>query len=318
MSSTNVVLGNGTLGAAVVRALQGAHRTVRVLSRTPRASRNGVEHVTGDLTDTRTVEQVCADADVVFHCAMPPYHKWITDFEPLHQAILEGVGHAGAPLVWGDNMYGYGRTSAPRTEDTPLTALTRKGRVRVRLAELLWQSHAAGRLKATIVRSADFYGPRATASTAGDLIFEKLLAGKPAQWLGDPDAPHAFTHIDDFAAAMVTLGTSELAWGRSWHAPTLSNITARAFVAEAARQIGTDAGVAVPPRPLLRLLGLFNPGLRATFEMEYERTESFLVDSSLYEETFGVRPTPLSEGISRTIDWYLNEEAHGSGRRGAA
>jgi len=322
MSRAAVVLGNGALGAAVVRALgriePEVRPPVRVVSRTARAQQQGVEYVSRDLTNAQTVGDVCADAEVVFHCAMPPYHKWTTDFEPLHSAILRGAASARVPLVWGDNMYAYGRTAAPRTEETPYATFTRKGRVRARLADQIWEAHGAGHLQATIVRAADFYGPGARLSTAGDFIFEKLLAGKPAQWLGDPDVPHAFTHIDDFASAMVALSRSEVGWGRTWHAPTLSGLTARDFVAEAARQIGADAGITVPPNAVLRLLGLFNPALRATFEMEYERTEPFLVDSALFETTFRRTPTSLASGISQTLKWYRGEAERAVGRRGAA
>ena len=139
---------------------------------------------------------------------------------------------------------------------------------------------------------------------AGDFIFQKALESKPAQWLGDPDAPHSFTHIDDFASALITLSESDLAWGQVWHVPTLSDVTARQFASEVARQAGTETKVTVPPKPILRFLGLFNAPLRETFEMEYERNEPFLVDSSKFERTFNRNAIPLRDGIANTLKWY--------------
>ena len=75
-------------------------------------------------------------------------------------------------------------------------------------------------------------------------------------------------------------------------------------MSEIARQVGTEAKVSVPPKFILRIMGLFNPVLRETFEMEYERTEPFLVDSSKFEKRFDVRPIPLKDGVAQTIEWY--------------
>lgn len=66
-------------------------------------------------------------------------------------------------------------------------------------------AHVAGRVWATIGRGSDFYGAHARQSKAGDYVFARALAGKPAQALGNPDAPRTNTFIDDFAAGLVTL-----------------------------------------------------------------------------------------------------------------
>lgn len=39
-------------------------------------------------------------------------------------------------------------------------------------------------------------------------------------------------------------------------------------------------------------------------EMFYQHTETQIMDSSAFERTFGVRPTPLSDALDATLGWY--------------
>ena len=55
---------------------------------------------------------------------------------------------------------------------------------------------------------------------------------------------------------------------------------------------------------MMRLAGLFVPGARASVEMMYEFTRPFVVDSGRIEGEFGLQPTPVDEGIRRTVAWY--------------
>lgn len=304
MSYKYIVLGTGHLGGAVVRQLKSTGTDLIAVNRFGRRVFDGVETIPADLNNAEEVARVCEGATAVIHCAMPRYDRWTTDFEKLNNGIINGVSKTGAVLAWGDNMYAYGRVSGPRSETTPENAATSKGKVRRELGHQMLEAHRSGKLPVVISRAADFYGPGIRLSTAGDYFFKRVLDGKPAQWLGDPDAPHSFTYIDDFAASIVTLAGAPDSWGQVWHAPTLSGISARDMVTEIARQLGTEARVSVPPRLVLRIIGLFNAQLRETFEMEYERTDPFLVDSSKFEQAFNVKPTELSDAVARTIAWH--------------
>ncbi len=61
--------GTGTLGGLVVPLLRAAGRDVRVLSRHPRESSAGVEHVAADLLTGDGVERAVAGAEIVLHLA---------------------------------------------------------------------------------------------------------------------------------------------------------------------------------------------------------------------------------------------------------
>jgi hypothetical protein len=62
--------------------------------------------------------------------------------------------------------------------------------------------------------------------------------------------------------------------------------------------------VRVAPSWLIRLLGLFNPTLRALAEQLYQSQQPWVVDHSRYASAFGAHPTPHPEAIATTLDWY--------------
>jgi nucleoside-diphosphate-sugar epimerase len=173
---------------------------VRAVSRSGRADLpDDVEVVAANVVEAAEVERACDGAAVVYHCANLPYAKWPELHPPLMDSIIQGAATAEARLVFGDNLYAYGPVDGPLTEDLPLRATGPNGRTRARIAEALLGAHDAGRIRATIGRGTDFFGPHAHLSTVGDRVFARAIEGKPAQVLGDPDVPHTVTYIEDFA-----------------------------------------------------------------------------------------------------------------------
>ena len=61
----------------------------------------------------------------MYHCASPPYAKWLELHPPLMDAIIEGAGAAQARVVFGDNLYAYGPVEGPMTETRPYRATGR-------------------------------------------------------------------------------------------------------------------------------------------------------------------------------------------------
>ena len=50
--------------------------------------------------------------------------------------------------------------------------------------------------------------------------------------------------------------------------------------------------------------GFFIPEAKETVEMMYEFEQPFIVDSSKFESTFGMKATPMREAIKGTVAWY--------------
>jgi len=308
MSQVHVVFGTGPLGRSVMQELLARGRTLRMVSRSGAMAETppGVEVTAGDLYDPTFVRRVTQGASAAYQCAQPHYHEWPQKFPPLQAAILEGLSGTSTRLVLAENLYAYGRQNGvPLSEDFPLAAHTRKGRVRAAMTQAALSAHQDGRLQVAIGRGSDFFGPWATDSSHGDRVFHPALAGKAASFAGNLDAPHTATYIGDFGRALVTLGDRDEALGQAWHVPNdRPTITQREFAAMIFEQLGTEPRVSSVSKGMMRMAGLFIPGARETVEMMYEFEKPFVVNSSQFEATFGVRATPLAQAIAATLDWY--------------
>lgn len=304
----DVVLGTGALGRAVAAELVARGRRVRLVNRSGRldGAPEGAEVRAADLTDPGAARSACAGADTAYLCANVPYTDWPVKWPPLAAGILEGGAQAGVKLVYGDNLYAYGPVDGPLYEDRPAAAIGVKGRVRAGIAARFLDAHRAGRLRVTIGRASDFYGPWATdSSLLGARVIPAALAGGTGQVIGDVDQPHTFTFIRDYARGLATLGASDEALGQTWHVPSAPTTTQRELLG----LVWEAAGAGAPrfraaPGGLVRALGLFSPIMRELAEMLYEWERPYVVDHSKFERAFGAPTTPHREAIRETVAWF--------------
>jgi nucleoside-diphosphate-sugar epimerase len=293
------------LGLAVARHLAAAGMRVRLVNRSGHApAPQGADVVAADATDVVASRKVCEGAAVVYHCATGAYGRWAQFLPPLMNGIIEGASAAGAKLIYGDNLYAYGLVDGPIAEDLPYRPIGPNTRARADVATTLMSAHATGKIRATIGRASDFYGPCARQSTAGDGMFARVVTGKGAQVLGDPDVLHTYTFIDDFAAGLVALAEHDEALGEVWHVPSAETITTRRFVEIIFATLQRPAKLQPAPKLAINLLALFVPAMAAVKETSYQREHPWVVDHSKFARAFGGRPTPHELAISLTLDWF--------------
>jgi nucleoside-diphosphate-sugar epimerase len=306
-SNLHVVVGLGAVGRAVIDELVVRGLPARAVARHSVAGLPaGVEVVEADLTDPAAVRVALAGAVVVYHAASAPYDRWPKLLPPLMHGVIEGAAASRARIVYADNLYAYGAVEGPLTEDLPSRAEGPNGRVRANLADQLMQAHAAGTVWAVIGRASDYYGPRGRQSTAGERLFVPALTGKPAQVLGNPDLPHTFTYLPDFARGLVTLGTHDAALGQIWHVPSAETLSTREFAGLVYEAAGHPSKITVMPSVLLAALALFSPMLRAVEEQQYQRQAPWIVDHSKFAHAFGANVTPHRDAVAATLAWYAN------------
>lgn len=300
--AANVVFGTGPLGLAVARRLASTGASVRLVNRSGKAAApKGAEVVACDATDLAASRRACEGAEVVFHCATGAYGRWAEFLPPLMNGIIEGASAAGARLVYGDNLYAYGPVDGPLREDLPYRPIGPNTRARAEVATTLMDAHAAGKVRATIGRASDFYGPQVHQSKSGDVIFGRALAGKPAQVLGDPDEPHTYTFIDDFAAGLVTLAQREEALGQVWHIPSAETVTTRRFVEMVFAQAGRPVRIRPAPKIAITLMALFSPPMAGVKETMYQSEFPWVVDDGKFVRAFGGLATPHEKAIEQTL-----------------
>ena len=307
VAERQVVLGaGGGIGGAVVRELAARGRQVDAVNRSGQLHvPPGVQVRRGDVTTAAGATKACAGAAVVYHCAQPAYNRWPQEFLPMTRAILEGAAAAGARLVLADNLYMYGPVDRPMTEDLPYAATNPKGRVRAEMAELVLAAHRAGRLRTTIGRASDYYGPGGVKTVNGPAIFANALQGRTARWIGPLDVPHTVSYLPDIARGLATLGEHGEADGQVWHLPAADPVTGRQFLDLVFTQLGRPAKIAGVSRLMQRALRLVNPDLRELGETWYQRDRPFVLDASRFQRTFGpLVPTPHRQAVAATLDWF--------------
>jgi nucleoside-diphosphate-sugar epimerase len=302
----HVVFGAGQVGRALSARLAGLDLAVRVVSRhRPPGLGDEVDWRAGDATDPEAATDAAQGALVIYQCLNAPYTNWPERFPPLQRGVLSAAERNGALLVSLENIYGYGPTGGkPMTEDLPLAATTIKGRTRVAMTQELLDAADAGRVRIAIGRASDFFGAGVTESSLGERVFANAVAGKRADFIGNPDLPHTYSYVPDIAAGLATLGSDERAVGGVWHLPGPETVTTRKLLELVAGEVGHAIGIRSVPKLAVRALGLFNPMMRELVEMSYDFDEPFVLDTTKYQSTFGTDGTPLATAVAATVAWY--------------
>jgi nucleoside-diphosphate-sugar epimerase len=302
----HVVFGTGQVGTALADRLASLGIRVRAVSRNRPAARPGIDWQAADVTDPEAAADAAKGAAVIYQCLNAPYTQWPERFPPLQRGVLAAAERTGALLVSLENLYGYGPTGGkPMTEDLPLAPTTVKGRTRAAMTAELLAAAEAGRVRVAIGRASDFFGPAVTqGSTLGERVFGNALAGRRADFIGNPGLPHTYSYVPDIAAGLATLGTDARAAGQVWHLPGPQTVSTRALLDLIADQVGHPVGVRTVPKLAVRALSVVNPLMRELAEMSYEFDEPFVLDTSKYESVFRVAGTPLADAVAATLAWY--------------
>jgi nucleoside-diphosphate-sugar epimerase len=303
--SKHIVIGAGPIGTATARHLADQGEEVVLVTRSGSGPVHpGVTRTAADASSAAIMADLATGAVAIYNCANPAYHRWPSDWPPIAAALLNAAERSDAVLVTVSNLYGYGPVSGPMTEDLPLAAQSRKGRVRAQMWRDALAVHDAGRARVTEVRGSDYVGPRVDGHL-GDRVLPRLLAGRPVTLIRSADTLHTWTATDDVASLLVTVAADERAWGRPWHVPSNPPRTQREAVGDLCRLAGLPSvKVREYPSTLIHAMGLFNPIMRELPEVAYQFEQPFVLDSTAARETFGLMPTPWDDVLAGIIASY--------------
>lgn len=308
----HVIFGTGPVGCWTATALRAMDIPVRVVNRTgkrPNLLPDDVEVAIADISEPKQALKQAKGASVIYQALNPPYHQWHQFFPALQRNTLDAAKSVGARYVSIENLYMYD-ASEVITEDSPIRPLSKKGELRAQMAEELFNTDARGEVKATALRSSDYFGPGVLHSALGEMVFKNLIKGKKAQLVGSAQMLHSWAYIEDVGKAAALLGTQELACGKAWIAPHASPETQRRMVEFACNELGMEPSFSVMSPFMMRIGGFFIPAARETIEMMYQFMEPFQVDSEHFSNTFDLKPTQSEEAIKRTVNWFKSQHSH--------
>lgn len=289
----HVIVGAGPIGSAVARELLAGGEKVRMVTRSG-SGLDGTDRVAADAGDASRLSELADGAAAIYNCVNPPYHRWVTDWPPVANALIAAAKSSGAVLATTGNLYGYGPVDAPMTEQTALAATGTKGRVRIQMWRDALAAHEAGRIRTFEVRGGDYLGGNSLLSM---LVSPALRKGRTAYVPADLDAPHTWTNIEDVAKLLVVGATDERAWGKAWHVPSAPACSIRELTAIAAGQLGVQPKLRAVPPVMIWTVGVFNRTVRELRETQHQFRKPFILDSSSAEATFGLRPASLEESV---------------------
>lgn len=309
----HVLFGAGQVGQPLARLLLEAGKRVRIAKRSPGGAPPGAEVLRGDAADPAFCTESARGAATVYHCMNPPYDArlWAELVPRYMDNLIGAAGRAGARLVVLDNVYMLGRPGGrPLDEDTPPDPCSRKGEIRARAAERLFEAHRRGDVLATTGRASDFYGPGGRLTHLGDQFWRPALAGRTARVLVDPDAVHTYHYIPDVARGLATLGCAEAdVYGRPWMLPCAPAGTMRELVARLSRKLGREISLAGVPRWMVKAIGVFVPLVREVGEMLYQWDEPFVISDRRFRERFRQQPADADEAAAATVSWARRQYA---------
>ena len=310
-SKLHVVFGAGQVGSFLALELLAAGARVRVAKRSEEGIPEGAEPFLGDATEPAFCRQASEGADVVYHCMNPPYdtRAWAQLLPRWLENLVAAAGGTGARLVVMENLYMVGRGGDdPIDEDTPMNPSSRKGEIRARLAEQLFEAHRSGDVRAVSGRASDFYGPRGVGTHFAGAFWRPALRGKRAAFLPNPDTPHTYHYIPDVARGLATLGQADDdALGRHWMLPCAPAEPSRALVDRMGRALGRPVELRGMPRSMVKVLGWFMPLLGEIGEMLHQWDAPFMVDDRRFRARFETSATDPDEGAAATVTWAKRE-----------
>lgn len=309
MSKTALFGGGGAIGHSIATALTSQGRDYRVVGRSEAKLRSafGADHraeiVTWNPEDPASVRAAARDVDTLIYLVGVDYTKF--ELHPiLMRKTLDGAIAAGVQrVVLIGTVYPYGRAVAtPVREDHPRNPHTFKGRMRKEQEDALLEADAAGKIRGTILRLPDFYGPGVDKSFLQS-IFAAAANGGRAQVIGPIGRPHEFIYVPDVGSVVLALADEPRAYGRWWHLAGTGTITVRQVAEQAFALAGRKPRMTVVSKTMLRLIGLFNPSLREVVEMHYLVTDPVILDDSALRGLLGdIKKTPYGEGIRRSVE----------------
>jgi nucleoside-diphosphate-sugar epimerase len=311
---TALVIGaTGGIGGETAKALIRAGWRVRAATRDPERARRDfaalgpVEWRAGDAMREADIVAAAAGARLIVHAANPPgYRDWRGLALPMLKSAIAAAKASGARLVVIGTVYNFGPDAgALLDERSPQHPLTRKGRIRVEMEEMLKQAVADG-VRSLVVRAGDFFGPHAPSSWFNSAMVQR---GKPVRFVlypGRHDVGHAFAYLPDFALAIARLAAIEaqlgnfeiVHFGGHW-------LERGAEIAEAIRRVAQKPRAPILPFPaaLLYLAAPFSTLMREMIEMRYLWRVPLRLDNRKLESLIGPEPhTPLDDAVRASLE----------------
>lgn len=312
MENTFLILGaTGGLGYAFTNELisRKIHSTVFVRNKEKANKLFGkseyVEIIEGNINDSEKFMKAAKGKKFIFFGINFPYQEWESKYKPAMDTVIEASKKSKATILFPENNYAFGNISSPIKESTKPQPTTKKGAVRLKLAQQLKSATERKDCKAIILRLPDFFGPNVTNGLMKP-IFENAVNNKPMQWLINADIPHQFAFTPDVAKLFYTLTKEDNLpdyYLLNYGGKTVSSI--KDFCEPVKTHTNINTELKVTPKFVLKMISLVSPEVKSLKENFYQFENTIKLDDTKFSQSFpDIEKTSLNEAIKTTTDWF--------------
>jgi len=254
----------------------------------------GAQTVIIDPAEAFNVTEACRGANVVYDCYEPNYSAWKQTWPRVTSNSVLAAIEAGATLVFASHLLN-SEIENERQE-----------------AEVL-RAHSSKLIGTVVVRIPQLIGVRVL-NPLWKLIYDSVLAGKKAHWVGDPEIPRSFLDVEDAARALIQLADSPQLCGRTWEVASPESITGRHFIELAFEAVGHKPDVGSWGRGIVLTGGLLASDARQVLKMPYDYYTAFELNGKDFAEAVpSFYFTPPEKSVQSGILWY-KENSFGTGK----
>jgi nucleoside-diphosphate-sugar epimerase len=301
------ILGSGgAIGVELAKALKHYTSNIKLVSRNPKKVNDTDSLFSADLSDKAQTLKAVEGSTICYLTLGFDYNTklWQQKWPVLIQNVVEACIQHKSKLVFFDNVYAIGGDYVKHiTEQSPISATSKKGDVRAFVDKYILEHIEKGKLEAIIARAPDFFGPIKDKSITMNLIYDNLIKGKAAQWFCNADVKHSTGFTPDLAKGTAILGNTPNAYNQVWNLPVNNEaLTGKEWAALFAQEMGKTNKMQVLPAWGMKALGLFVPILKEMHEMRYQYDRDYVFDSSKFNSAFNYTPTTNAEAVKLTIN----------------
>ena len=288
-----VVLGaERPLGRVMVDTLVSESKEVRAVYLERKAAEQGAipgtQTILVDPAEAFNVTEVCTGANVVYDCYEPNYSDWKQVWPRVTSNVALAAIEVGATLVFASHLL-KSESDNERQE-----------------AEVL-RANSSGLIRSVVARLPQLTGVRVM-NPLWKLIYDSVLAGKKAHWIGNPDVPRSLLDVEDAARAMIQLAAAPQLSGKAFDIASPSSITGREFIEIAFEAVGRTPNVGSWGRGIVLTGGLLASDAREVLKMPYDYYSAFELNGKDFAEAVpSFYYTPPERSISKGIQWYREQ-----------
>jgi NAD dependent epimerase/dehydratase len=277
------------------------------------AIQNEIEGVLGDLRDSAQMLELCKDVDLIFHLgaliAIPySYHapgSYVATNMNGTLNILQGaLTHEVEKLVQVSTSEVYGSAKqVPMDETHPLNAQSPYSASKIGADALAYSFYCSFDLPVVIARPFNTYGPRQSSRAVIPTIITQLLEGKDCLEMGNLSPTRDFNYVLDTCGAMIALCESKSAVGEVVNIGSGREISIGALVEKLKQLTGQKISKVTVDSVRVRKDG--------------SEVDRLLCDATKLRNLTGYKyQVSLSDGLSKTLDWFKDKNNRARYRAG--